>query len=133
MEQIKGLKDIKGIVEVTDYSLWWLLGLIAAAALFLGAVLYLLKRKRRIRRRFLKSPEELARERIESIDFDDPKSVAYTFVEDVARFVDEKSAPEYARLAKALEPYKYKKEVPAMDDRLKEEIRKFIEEIKWES
>ena len=78
MEPIKGLKDIKGIVEVTDYSLWWLLGLIAAVALFLGA-------------------------------------------------------PEYARLVKALEPYKYKKEVPAMEDKLKEEIRQFIKEIKWES
>ena len=129
MEQ---LRDIKGIVEVPDYSLWWLLGLIVAGIVLAVAAVWFFRRKRRKKRRFLKTPEELARERIEAIDYDDPKSVAYTFIEDVVHFVDEKNRERYEALVQELTPYKYKKEVPPLDEGLKRRIAQFIKEIKWQ-
>ncbi len=126
------LRDIKGIVGVEDYSLWWLLALVAVLLVAGVAVFYILKRKRRKKRRFLKTPLELAREHIEAIDYSDPKSVAYTFIEDVAHFVDEKNRVAYEAIVRKLTPYKYKKEVPPLDEGLKREIKAFIKEIKWQ-
>ncbi len=126
------LRDIKGIVEVSDHSLWQLLGLVAGVIVLAALLFYFMKRKRRVKRRFLKTEAELARERIEAIDYDDPKSVAYTFIEDVSRFVPEQKRATYEEIVKALEPYKYKKEVPALDAALKEKIKAFIKEIKWQ-
>ena len=129
MEQ---LRDIKGIVEVHDNSLLLLIATITLVVIVLGVTGYFIKRKMRKKRRFRKTPLELARERIEAIDFDDPKSVAYTFIEEVAPFVHEEEKELYKALVQQLEPYKYKKEVPQMDAALKEKIRAFIKGIRWE-
>ena len=126
------LRDIKGVVEVHDNSLIVLIVTVVAVLLLAAAAGYFMKRKMRKKRRFRKTAKELARERIEAIDFDDPKSVAYTFIEDVGQFVDAQRKTQYETLVKALEPYKYKKEVPPLDAGLKEKIRKFIKEIRWE-
>lgn len=126
------LRDIKGIVEVSDNSLLLLILLILLFLLAAGAGVWFMKYKRRKRRRFRKTPLEIARERIANIDYNDPKNVAYTFIEDVAVFVSDENRKEYATLRKALEPYKYKKEVPPMDADLKEKIQHFIKEIKWQ-
>ncbi len=126
------LRDIKGVVEVHDNSLTVLIVTVVAVLLLAAVAGYFMKRKMRKKRRFRKTAKELARERIEAIDFDDPKSVAYTFIEDVGQFVDEQRKSQYETLVKALEPYKYKKEVPPLDAGLKEKIRKFIKEIRWE-
>jgi len=129
MEQ---LRDIKGIVEVHDTSLWQLLALVALLLLTAALAGYFLKRKMRKKRRFRKTAAELAQERIEAIDYSDPKNVAYTFIEDVAHFVDEKSKAEYDAIVRELEPYKYKKEVPPLDEALKERIKAFIKGIRWD-
>jgi hypothetical protein len=126
------LRDIKGIVEVQEYSLWWLLGLIAVL-LATGMLLYYFLRLRgRKKRRFRKRPREIAREHIEAIDYSDPKSVAYTFIEDVAHFVDEDNRAAYEAIVQKLTPYKYKKEVPPLDAGLRREIEAFIRRIKWQ-
>ncbi len=126
------LRDIKGIVAIEDDSLLLLFGMsVAVVLLFVGVLLYFRFRKRRVKRRFKKSKFELAKERIENIDFDDSKSVAYTFIEDVSTFVDDKDKEVYEKLVQKLEPYKYKKEVPTMDEKLKSEIKMFIKDIKW--
>ncbi len=132
MDKMQQLRDIKGIVEVHDTSLWQLLGLIALVLLIVTAAVYFMKRRLRKKRRFRKTAAELAREHIEAIDYDDPKSVAYTFIEDVGRFVDEKRRAEYEAIVRELEPYKYRKSVPQMDAALKEKIKAFIKGIRWE-
>ncbi len=131
MQKIEGLRDIKGIVEVTDYSLWWFLGIVALILIVAGVAVWRLRPVRK-KRRFRKTAHQLAKERIEAIDYSDPKRVAYTFIEDVGMFVDENNRSSYDALCKALEPYKYKKEVPALDEGLKKQIAQFIREIKWQ-
>jgi len=126
------LRDIKGVVTVHDNSLLILIVTVVTVLAVIAAAAYFMKRRMRKKHRFMKTPEELARERIEAIDFDDPKSVAYTFIEDVAHFVDEKRRSAYEAIVHELEPYKYKKEVPQIDPRLREKIEKFIREIRWE-
>jgi ATP-dependent Zn protease len=126
------LRDIKGIVAVSDNSLLVLILLTLLILLIAGAVFYFLKRKRRRKRRFFKTPLEMAKERIEQIDYENPKCVAYTFIEDVAPFVTDENRSRYEEIVKALEPYKYKKEVPQIDPDLKASIQRFIKEIKWQ-
>ncbi len=127
MEQ---LRDIKDIVTVEDHSLWLLIALLLLAAAAAG-VWYRYGRRRGVRRRFRKSARELAAERIAHIDYDDPKSVAYTFTEDVGRFVDEARRGEYEEIVRQLEPYKYRREVPALPPQLRTRIEKFIKERRW--
>ncbi len=125
---MQGLRDIKGPVEVADHSLLYLIGAVAVVAVLLSVVFYLAKRRRRVRYRFLKTPKELAAERIAKIDFDDPKSVAYTFIEEVAHFVNDANRARYEAIVEKLTPYKYKKEVPPLDPKLRREIEAFIKE-----
>ena len=127
------LRDIKGIVEISDNSFLYLFGIsVVIVLLFIAFLLYFRLRKKRIRRKFKKSASELAKERIENIDYNDPKNVAYTFIEDVGKFIDQKKREEFKDIVKELEPYKYKKEVPSMDDILKSRIKDFIKEIRWQ-
>ncbi len=128
---IKGLKDIKGIVEVSDDSLLTF-GIVVSVVLLVVIIATLwFMRKKRVKRRFLLTDKERARERIEAIDYDDPKSVVYTFGEDVKLFVDEKNRQKYQDILQGLQKYKYQKEVPPLDTEQKERIKRFIKEIKW--
>ena len=128
---IKGLKDIKGIVEVSDDSLLTF-GIVVSVVLLVVIVTILwFMRKKRVKRRFLLTDKECARERIEAIDYDDPKSVVYAFGEDVKLFVDEKNRQKYQDILQGLQKYKYQKEVPPLDTEQKERIKRFIKEIKW--
>ncbi len=127
------LRDIKGIVEISDNSLLFLFGIsVFTVLLSVGILLYFKFRKKRVKRRFLKTKKELAKERLENIDYDDPKSVTYTFIEDAGEFIDEKSKPEFLKIVEELKPYKYKKEVPQIDEELKKRVKDFIREIKWQ-
>jgi len=131
MDELKNLKDIKPPVEISDYSLWVFIAVILLALALFAIVAYILKRKLRKKRRFFKSDLELARERIEAIDYSNPKSVAYTFIEDVSKFVEPNRSQEYNSILRELEDYKYKKEVPQMSKELQAKIKNFIKGIKW--
>jgi len=131
MDELKNLKDIKPPVEISDYSLWVFVAVILLALVIFAMVAYILKRKLRKKRRFFKSDLELARERIEAIDYSNPKSVAYTFIEDVSKFVEPNRSQEYNSILRELEDYKYKKEVPQMSKELQAKIKNFIKGIKW--
>ncbi len=126
---VQGLKDIKGIVTVADDSLFTLGVVVAVLLLIVIGVTYMIVGKRRVKRRFIPTAKEVAKENIEHINYDDPKSVVYAFGEDVKLFVDEKNRFVYEEILKALEPYKYKKEVPPLDESVKKRIKTFIKEI----
>ena len=131
MDELKNLKDIKPPVEISDYSLWALIAIILLTLFIIAIVAYILKRKFRKKRRFFKSDLELARERIEAIDYKNPKSVAYTFIEDVSKFAEPNRSVEYNSILAKLEEYKYKKDVPQMSRALQVKIKNFIRGIKW--
>jgi len=131
MDELKNLKDIKPPIEISDYSLWILVAIILLAFTLFVIIAYILKKKFRKKRHFFKSDLELARECIKSIDYSNPKSVTYRFIEDVSKFVEPNRAQEYKSILKDLDDYKYKKEVPQMSKALQARIKNFIKGIRW--
>jgi hypothetical protein len=121
---MEGLRDIKDIVTVHDNSLWILLAIVAGVILLSFLAIYLFK-NRRIRKK-RKTPKELAKERLKSIDFSDTKSAVYTFCEDGELFVDEKSKEAFENIVNRVQEYKYKKDIPDLDEEIKENIKRFI-------
>ena len=124
---IKGLKDIKPIVEIPDNSLV-ILSVSLFVVLIIGVLLYLLLKPKRRRKKKL-TPFEIKKEELKSINYDDDKEVAYRFTTHAVEFLNEKNRDEYEKIVKELEPYKYKKEIPKMDEELKEKIKRFIDAI----
>jgi len=124
-EQTLQLRDIKPIVAVPDHSLWFLLALLAAGVLLLSALLFWVLKRRRKR---VAPARAEALKRLQSLDFDDTKSAVYAFSL-LGHFV---TTPEtehaFKELLRELEPHKFKKEVPALDEGVRAKLRDFIEE-----
>ncbi len=120
------LRDIKGLVEVTDYSLYYLLGIVGVAVIILivlGVLLYkYLTKKEPL------TQKKVAMELLEKFEFGDAKQSAYEFSHLAQYAVNETQRRELEQLLAELEPYKFKKEVPELDDALKAKMQNFIEE-----
>lgn len=122
------LKDIKDIVEVSDSTLWMLSGLIVLTILIIAIALYFYKNRRRRRKK--PTQKELALQKLQSLDYSNPKDVVYTFEESARLFLDEKKRAHFEKIVKALEIYKYKKDVPALKEESKKMMQAFIKELK---
>ena len=120
------LRDIKGLVEVTDYSLYYLLGIVGAAVIVLivlGVILYkYLTKKEPL------TQKKVAMELLERFEFGDAKESVYAFSHLAQYAVSEHQRSELEQLLAELEPYKFKKEVPELDDELKAKMQHFIKE-----
>jgi flagellar biosynthesis/type III secretory pathway M-ring protein FliF/YscJ len=125
MEQ---LRDIKDIVEVNDHSFEILLGLIFLVVLVLSIIFYLYKNRRKRRKKL--TPKEKALQSLKSIDYSNPKEVAYRFTTDGYLWLNEENEKEYRDIEKELLAYKYKRDVPQVDEVLKKRVEKFIKELK---
>ena len=125
MEQ---LRDIKDIVEVHEHSLETLIGVVVLSLLVLGVLFYLYKNRRKRRKKL--TPREIALHSLKSIDYTNPKEVAYRFTTNGFIFIDENNEKEYRDIEQKLLPYKYKKDVPQIDEGLAERIKEFIKELK---
>ena len=125
MEQ---LRDIKDIVEVNDHSFETLLGLIFLVVLVLSIIFYLYKNRRKRRKKL--TPKEKALQNLKSIDYSNPKEVAYRFTTDGYLWLNEENEKEYRDIEKELLAYKYKRDVPQVDEVLKKRVEKFIKELK---
>ncbi len=128
MNAIQGLKDIKDIVEVPDYSLYFLIAITGVILLSIAYPVYLYLT--RIKKTELKTPREIALQNLKNIDFSDVKKVAYTFSVDGFLFIDDKNRDEFEMIEKDLQQYKYRKKVNDLDEKLKERIVKFIKALK---
>ena len=108
------LRDIKPLLEIPDTSYMLFLGG-AMVLLFLAlmALFFLLRKMWRERQ---KSLEQRYFEALKSVDWEDPKKAAYA-VTFLGRKLckDDRSREIFAQLLPMLEPFKYKKEVPAVD------------------
>ncbi len=122
---IKGLKDIKPIVEIPDNSLI-VLGIISFIVLIALSLLYLLVKPKR-RKRKKPTQRELDLQKLKNIDFSNDKDIAYTFTTLANEFLDDEV---YNKIVSKLEVYKYKKDTPPMPKSLKEQIKKEIRGIK---
>jgi hypothetical protein len=109
------LHDIKTIVDVEEYSLYYLSGAIGVAVLLFLGLLYIgfLWYKRRtafnLRREYIKQMSEL--------DLSDAKGSAYAITEMGLLFRDDSPRHEsmYKNLTERLNNYKYKKSVDGLD------------------
>jgi len=122
------LRDIKDIVEVQEYSLETLIALVVLALLVLFIMVYFLKNRRRRRKKL--SPKAMALQNLKNMNYNDTKEVAYRFSTDGFLWIHEKNEAAFKALEEELLPYKYKKEVPALDKKLEQRVKAFIKELK---
>lgn len=125
---MEGLKDIKGLVEVPDYSLWILLSIVIFVIFFIILIIYLYKNKRRRKKK--PTFEQIARKNLKEIDFSNTKNTVYTFSENFQYFINEENKEAFKKLQKELEAYKYKKDIDELPSKLEENIKELIKEIK---
>ena len=121
------LRDIKGLVEVTDYSLYYFIGVVAVVLLLLVVLSLLLYR-------YFTKKEPLTKQKVaiallEKFEFGDAKQSAYDFTHLANYAVTETERKELEQLLEELEPYKFKKEVPELDAALKSRMQAFIKEL----
>ena len=122
------LRDIKGLVEVSDYSFYYFSALIAAALLLLlvlGVVIY-----RQLTKKEPLTQKKAATLLLEKFEFGDTKQSVYDFSRLAQYAVNEDQRQELEQLLAELEPYKFKKEVPQLDDALKAKMQAFIKGLK---
>jgi len=110
------LNDIKPLVEIEEYSFWILNGLIIAGLLLFTALLFLLWRYLKERRRY--NYRKICFKALEGVSFANSKVAAYAITRHGLCFVEdsERLKETYYNLLSKLEPYKYKKEVDNIDD-----------------
>ncbi len=125
MNELKGLRDIKGIVQVPDMSFYIFIALVIIGVLIaLSLVIYLLgiikKRK--------KSKRKLYIQKLKSIDTKNSKKAAYLitkYARKLAKTKEEKGILD--QLLKELERYKYVKNAPPFDEESKKYLKLFLE------
>ena len=125
---MEGLRDIKEVVEVQEHSLAMFIALIVAVLFFLSVVLYLFKNRRRRRKK--PTAKELALQKLRNLDYSNPKEVVYTFEAEGELFTNEKNQEDCNKIKKVLEIYKYKRDVPQLDEVVKKEIEQFIKGLR---
>ena len=122
------LKDIKDIVEVQEHSFVMLMSVILLAVVVVALATYLFKNRRKRRKK--PTAKEIALERLQNIDYSDPKEVVYLFEEQGEMFLNEKNQVEFESIKEELKIYKYKKDIPPLDRDIEERIKAFIKELK---
>ena len=122
------LKDIKGIIEVPDYSLWILLSIIVCVIFSLVLAIYFFKNRRKKRKK--PTLKQIAMKNLKEINFDDTKCAVYTFCENFQYFTNEKNKESFEKLQKELEIFKYKKEIEKLSEEQINKIKSMIKEIK---
>jgi flagellar biosynthesis/type III secretory pathway M-ring protein FliF/YscJ len=117
------LHDIKTIVEIDEYSLYYLLGSVFIAVLVVLALLYLLIRYIKNRNAYNVRREHYKLMTLQNLSKTKEAAYAITFYGLTFRDDSPRNFEMYENLTKRLEPYKYKKEVDAFDD----EVKSYIE------
>jgi hypothetical protein len=122
------LRDIKGLVEVTDYSFYYFGALVAAALLLLlvlGIFIY-----KKLTKKEPMTQKRAAAALLEKFEFGDTKQSVYDFSRLAQYAVSEDQRQALEQLLEELKPYKFKKEVPELDDALKAKMQAFIKGVK---
>jgi len=109
------LHDIKPLMEIEEYSLYYLIGASALGVFILFAIVYLLLKWFKNRNAFNLRKEHY--KLFNAVDFSDAKRAAYDITFYGASFRDDspRHSEMYKNLVDRLEPYKYKKSVDAID------------------
>jgi hypothetical protein len=113
------LHDIKPLVEIDDYSIYYFSGIIILIIAILVALAFFGWRYWSKRNAF--SIRKKHSKLLHEIDFSNPKEAAYAITKYGYTFSndDERHHEKYENLLSRLAPYKYKKEVEAIDSETK--------------
>ncbi|MEA3371397.1 MAG: hypothetical protein U9Q40_08655 [Campylobacterota bacterium] len=109
------LHDIKPLLEVQEYSLYYLIALSAVTAFILFALIYLILKWFKSRNAFNIRKEHF--ELLNAVDLSDAKKAAYEITFYGNSFSDDspRHSEMYKNLVERLESYKYKKSVKNID------------------
>jgi len=109
------LHDIKPLVEIHEYSLYYFIGVSLFAALLLFGLLYLAYKWVKNRQKFNLRAEHYRL--LNTVDYSNPKKAAYDLTLYGATFKDdsERHFKAYENMIEKLEKYKYKKNVENFD------------------
>jgi len=109
------LRDIKPLLEIPDSSYYIYLAIVGVLVILGLSLIYFLVKKFIINRK--ESQEQRYLRRLKSIDWRDAKSSAY-LVTYLGRKLanDDRSKEIYRQILPLLEKYKYRAEVPSVDD-----------------
>ncbi len=121
------LRDIKGIVEVSDFSMYYLIALCLLVLICIVLLIYYLMQPKK---RQKPTNRDKALVSLKNLNFKDTKDIAYTFTLNVPYFINENNKTKIKKLLKELEIFKYKKDIPQMPDSLKVEIKEIIKGLK---
>jgi len=110
------LRDIKPLLEIPDSSYYIFLGLIALVFLLVVSFVYLLVKKFWKKRKV--DMQKVYFEQFKNLDWSQTKQSAYEATELGRKLTveNERAKEIYEQLVPMLEPYKYRKEVPTLDD-----------------
>ena len=125
---LEQLRDIKSIVIIPDYSLYYLLAIIVFLLIVIAIAIY--KYKSKIRKTKQLSKKELLLKKLNNLDYANTKEIAYSFSVDCKHFLDEQNQEKYDEIEKQLIQYKYKKEVEPLSKELEQNIKEFIKGLK---
>ncbi len=123
------LHDIKPLLEVQEYSLYYFLGTVLVGLILLlgiAYIVYIFIQKRNafnIRKEYIKN--------IKNLDFNDTKKTAYalSLYGDIFKDDSPRHTEMYKNLTQRLESYKYKKTVESFDKETKGYIELYKEMI----
>ena len=118
------LRDIKPLVEIPDYSFFLYVAVITFVTVFVAAAIYWLIKVLSQKRA---EKKEDYRKILQTMDLNDSKKVAYLITKYGKHLIKDSSALKiYEELLKRLAKYKYKKEVPPLDEETKRYIKLFL-------
>jgi hypothetical protein len=119
------LHDIKPLLEIQDYSLYYFIAIVTVGSIILLGILYLVYRWYKMKKRFNVRAEHYKRMR--NVDFRDAKKAAYELTKYGATFQNdsERHYRAYENMLEKLEKYKYKKSVENFDEDTKHYIELF--------
>ncbi len=120
------LHDIKTIVEVQEYSIYYFSSILLVVFVLVSVILYFLYRWFKNKNRYNQRKEFF--KLLDSLDFNDTKKAAYAITKYGSIFKNdsEKHSKLFEQIIKKLKLYKYKKDV----DKFDEETLKIIQEYK---
>jgi hypothetical protein len=110
------LRDIKPLLEIPDSSYYIYIALIVFALFLLFGVVFFVAKKFWDKRKG--NMKKVYLERLKMVDWTDSKKASYevTFFGRTLLDVDPRVEEIYTQLLPMLEAYKYRKEVPSIDD-----------------
>jgi len=111
------LRDIKGLMDINDYSLYIFIALVIGLLILLYVLVkYIVKFLRK------NTPIKIAKKKLKAVDLNDTKQSAYTITK-YAPFINQEEDFSY------LEKYKYKKESLEFSQEDKENLEWFLKYV----